>query len=283
MASNIADLLQRLKDTQAPTQSTPPQTNPSNAPSIDLGALKALAASLNATAPAIQAVPTPPTLPSLATPTAQPQSEPPPISSTLPVFDVSKALAIPLNASLISQVKANLFPSTPSSSESQPVPQLASNAFLPDFMRKHQTPPNALNLDSPKFSPALLRHLADMSEDARVQSSINALRSSQRKLEVSIAEQRRIILERHDKAKQQSYAAEIMGKDMDEVSRKMEANFARDLDELDKYIYTQLMDLLKRQQHELEMIKVPFFRSTTDPTELAFQKKILEILSDAVE
>ncbi|KAI8619233.1 hypothetical protein BC830DRAFT_810713 [Chytriomyces sp. MP71] len=302
-SSNLSDLLRRLQSTTdvnplpaalsapLPTHASAPASsvnhanlaNPVNssiAPSIDLNALKALAASLNATA-APNSVPVLQSSNNNVLPSA-PIGVNAQLDSLSALFNKTQQ---PQQTHFVSHNHEsnnfiNAIDAIPSLASLSSLPSLHPLASTQHSLHQHQ--PQQPAFVEPRFSSVLLRKLADLCEDPRLLDALRKMRFAQSRVENACIEQRRRIQERHDKARQQSYADEIMGKDMAQVTRKMDADFRRDWEECDKYIHSQLMELVKKQQVELQSLKVPFFRVTLEKEELAMQKKILDILSDAV-
>ncbi|ORY46961.1 hypothetical protein BCR33DRAFT_715354 [Rhizoclosmatium globosum] len=189
-------------------------------------------------------------------------------------------LSIPQLAALPQSLAFSLA-QQPLQPQPQPPPTLSfpGNPTLPSsFTGYNQDPPPPPRPS--KFSPSILRSLADIAENPRVLATLRTLKFAQSQKEASLADQRSRILERHAKQRDQAHADEIMGKKVD--TKAMEAMFQRDLREWEKYLSKEMAEMLKKQQIELEDLKIPFFWQTTNPTELALQKRVLDILIDCI-
>ncbi|KAJ3064239.1 hypothetical protein HDU98_012336 [Podochytrium sp. JEL0797] len=181
--------------------------------------------------------------------------------------NVSAALNIPLSQDLIATLREKMRGGMDQTSQpDSAIPSLKSlpSAFATENKpsSRQSTPPTFTSFAPPpppprprSFTSAILRELADLAETPRVASIVRTLKFAQSAKENMLVDQRKRILESHEKDKKQAYADEIMGKSSPESVAKQESQFKRDLFEFDKFVHKEMMDLMKKQQKELEMVR----------------------------
>ncbi|KAJ3351766.1 hypothetical protein HDU83_008668 [Entophlyctis luteolus] len=142
--------------------------------------------------------------------------------------DVSAALSIPLNPSLISALRASLSANSTTSSARlyDSAPPTNPTAWLPPALDTSFSVDQALPTLAPlpsnvglrdtavvqpiiaptRFTPAVLRTIADACEDNRCISTLKSLKFAQAVRESALVGQRKGILEKHERLRNQSYA-----------------------------------------------------------------------------
>ncbi|KAJ3206518.1 hypothetical protein HDU67_008111, partial [Dinochytrium kinnereticum] len=132
-----------------------------------------------------------------------------------------------------------------------------------------------------RITPSVIAELARMAEETDVFKVVKGLYIEQAEKENFLLSQRKILLSKHEKRRDQLMAEEIINSRIPKSkSTQLEQNLVEELKKFDAFMHKEMMRLWKRHQREMEMANVPLFRDTDNPSEVQMQRKIVAMLVD---
>ncbi|ORX90750.1 hypothetical protein K493DRAFT_356427 [Basidiobolus meristosporus CBS 931.73] len=130
------------------------------------------------------------------------------------------------------------------------------------------------------ISPAVLIELSKIAEDGTIFTILEQIRRMQVDREEELFDQRKKLLEEHDKERNKLHAKEILGALDPREVEALERKLFTELRTLDKSIVAEMDKIVQKQQQALQDANVPLFFTTTDKDAIAKQHKILGLLSE---
>ncbi|KAK9766845.1 hypothetical protein K7432_003777 [Basidiobolus ranarum] len=130
------------------------------------------------------------------------------------------------------------------------------------------------------ISPAVLIELSKIAENGTIFAMLDQIRRMQVDREEELFEQRKRMVEDHDKERNKLHAKEILGQLDPREAEALERRLFTELRALDKNIVAEMDKIIQKQQQALQDANVPLFFTTTDKDAIAKQHKILALLSE---
>ncbi|KAF9423915.1 hypothetical protein BGZ94_008147 [Podila epigama] len=136
-----------------------------------------------------------------------------------------------------------------------------------------------------KITPQLLKKLASLAEEdanngGKLWAEINRLKELQIATEKRLYEERQALQSQHAKDLVKLQASEIMGVDVRDKIQQTKQEHRQELRRFDRNVVYEMDKVVQDTQVSLSQAHIPMFYTTTDPTMIASQIKVIRLLED---
>ncbi|KAG0164861.1 hypothetical protein DFQ28_009581 [Apophysomyces sp. BC1034] len=133
------------------------------------------------------------------------------------------------------------------------------------------------------ITPDVLVALGRMVKETDLLQVLRDMKCMQDRKEQELFDYRQEIQKRQAKQKDAVCAKALIGANGPGAVAEFDKTSAAELKKLDTYILHQMDKEYRNQQETLMKLKVPFFKMTSDPSEMKLQQKVISILHDMVK
>ncbi|KAI8847693.1 hypothetical protein BC829DRAFT_395666 [Chytridium lagenaria] len=131
-----------------------------------------------------------------------------------------------------------------------------------------------------RITPQIIAELARMAEETNLFETMKTMHEEQMERESFLLAQRKLLLKKHEKKRDELMADEIIGRLTQSKTDALESQLHKELCQFDAFMGTEMTKLWKRHQGEMEKANVPLFRPTDVPGEVQMQRKVVALLVD---